>query len=93
MTSELFNRWAVEFKDEMTLQKRQILLIFDNAPCHIIPDCSEIEFLFLPKNTTLILQTLDMGVIKAIKNHYFNVLIESFLYDLQNMDVKLLHKQ
>jgi len=92
MTSELFNRWVLEFNDEMTLQKRQILLILDNAPCHIIPDCSAIEFLFLPKNTTAILQPLDMGVIKAFKNHYFNVLIESFFYDLQNMDVTSFNK-
>ena len=76
----------------MTLQKRQILLILDNAPCHIIPDYSAVEFLFLPKNTIAILQPLDMDVIIAFKNHSFNVLIELFLYDLQNMDVTSFNK-
>ena len=57
----------------------------------MLRDCSAIEFLFLPKNTTAISQPL-VDVIKAFKNHYFNVLIESFLYDLQNMDVTSFNK-
>jgi len=92
MTSELFIRWVHDLNEEMVSQKRKILLILDNAPCHISHNCSAIEFLFLPKNTTAILQPLDMGVIKAFKNHYFNVLIESFLCDLENIDPKCFGK-
>lgn len=92
MTSELFNQWAHELNNEMVSQTRKILLILDNAPCHIMPNCSAIEFLFLPKNTTAVLQPLDMGVIKSFKNHYFNILMESFLLDFQNISLTCFDK-
>ena len=34
MTSELFIRWVHDLNEEMVSQKRKILLILDNAPCH-----------------------------------------------------------
>jgi len=67
----------------MASQNRKILLILDNPPYHKISNCSAIEILFLPKNTTALLQPLDLGIIKAFKNNYCNILMESLIYDLK----------
>jgi len=44
MTIRLFNQWIQEFNDEMESHKRKILLILDNALCHKISNCSEVNY-------------------------------------------------
>ncbi|KAG0436500.1 Tigger transposable element-derived protein 6 [Dictyocoela muelleri] len=77
MTSELFKRFLIRLKSKMLCKERKILLILDNAPSHSEVSHSNVELLFLPKNTTSIIQPLDIGVIKAFKSHHFNALINS----------------
>ena len=53
----------------MKAQGRKVLV--DNAPLHILgEELSNIRVSFLPKNTTSVLQPLDMGVIRAFKAYY-----------------------
>ena len=48
---------------------RIILLIIDNAPVHkLTKEYSNISLLFLPPNTSAIIQHLDQGIIKSIKS-------------------------
>ena len=79
MNGALFKHWMAKLNDEMKLNDRHILLIVDNAPSHVFEEFSNIEMLYLPKNTTPLLQPLDMGIIKAFKNHYQNYLLEKFI--------------
>ncbi|KAF9762966.1 Tigger transposable element-derived protein 6 [Nosema granulosis] len=44
-------------------------------------ELSNIELLFLSKNTTSLNQPLDMGIIKAFKCHYFNALVDSCYFE------------
>ena len=64
---------------EIKIQNIKILLIVNNAPSHVFDEFSNIEMLYLPKNTTSLLQPLDMGIIKAFKNDYQNYLIDQFI--------------
>ena len=53
-------------------EKRKCLLLLDNAPVHPnIFDLSNIELLFLPKNSTSKSQPLDQGVIRLFKRYFF----------------------
>ena len=79
MNQILFKNWLAEFNQEMRLENRHILLIMDNAPSHAIEEFSNIEMFYLPKNTTSLLQPLDMGIIKAFKNYYQNSLIQRLI--------------
>jgi len=56
----------------MKAEKRGILLIIDNCSSHnCVPRHLEhVKVLFLPPNTTSILQPLDQGIIHAVKRHY-----------------------
>ena len=50
-----------------------MLLLLDNAPSHPYTLCDindNIKLLFLPPNTSSLLQPLDQGVIQTIKSYY-----------------------
>lgn len=58
---------------------QKALLLLDNAPGHPLEEEEEmkvktkdgsIEIMFLPKNTTALIQPLDQNVIKTLKMHY-----------------------
>ncbi|KAG0425014.1 Tigger transposable element-derived protein 6, partial [Dictyocoela muelleri] len=82
MNSEIFINYLRELNQMMFFADRKILLVLDNAPSHPYVVLSNVELMFLPKNTTSIIQPLDMGIIKAFKDHYFNALINSIAYDI-----------
>ncbi|XP_029655823.1 tigger transposable element-derived protein 7-like [Octopus sinensis] len=76
MTRDIFIQWLFLVNERIKMEKRKILIILDNASCHENKSLSNIELLFLPKNTTPILQPLDNGIIKAFKDNYSKALIE-----------------
>ena len=64
----------------MRTQDRHILLFLDNAPCHPpVDSLTNIKLVFLPANTTSILQPLDQGIIQNLKLHYRKLLLRRVL--------------
>lgn len=64
------------------------LLLLDNAPVH--PDSSSlvsldgsIRAMFLPPNTTCLVQPMDQGVLEAMKRRYRNALLQRLLLEDQ----------
>ena len=60
------------------------LLLLDNAPAH--PDCSvlvsqdkAIKAMFLPPNTTALIQPMDQGVLEALKRRYRRAMLQKLL--------------
>ena len=54
---------------------KKALLLLDNAPSHLDIEClesndGEITCLYLPPNTTSIIQPRDQGVLETVKRHY-----------------------
>lgn len=84
VTKEIFHDWYTnsfvpQVKAELKKNKlpMKALLLLDNAPGH--PDADElkiktadgyIEAMYLPKNTTALIQPMDQNVIKTLKAHY-----------------------
>ena len=57
----------------MKLENRNVLLFLDNLAVHpenLVGKCSNIKIVFLPRNTNLRLQPLDVGIIKNFKVKY-----------------------
>lgn len=78
MTSSLFNDWfknifckqVKKFMREQNLAFK-ILLILDNAPSHPVSlTCKGVTVVFLPPNTTSLIQPLDQGIISTFKSYY-----------------------
>ena len=89
MTQELFNEWFTahfvpfveNYNKEQNLDNKA-LLILDNAPGHsaaLTKMHSHIEVIFLPPNTTSILQPMDQGAIATFKAYYLRSLMKSMI--------------
>ena len=66
-----------------------VLLILDNAPGHPCIDHPNVKVVFLPPNTTSLIQPLDQGIISTFKKHYVKLTFRNILEKLEN-DTKTL---
>lgn len=68
MTSSIFTDFLVEWDRKL---KQNIALVLDNCKAHPTDlNLQRIKLVFLPPNTTSVIQPLDQGIIKAFKCHY-----------------------
>jgi hypothetical protein len=78
---------------EMQLPQ-EALLLMDNAPahptCEIKSDDGKITCLFLPANTTPLIQPMDQGIIENIKRRYRKAFIGSLNSSDNEMSVRVL---
>ena len=73
MTGEILQSVLSKLNRRLSAKSRKIILLMDNAGCHpedIKDIFSNIKIIFLPPNTTSMLQPLDLGIIKNFKVHY-----------------------
>lgn len=76
MTSDIFEEHIRSWDKELRNKNRKILLLVDNCPSHPeLKNLTNIKLVFLPPNTTSILQPMDQGVIKNLKLYYRKSLI------------------
>ena len=53
------------------MERRKIALPIDNCPAHLpVPDLTNVQLVFLPPDTSSVLQPMDQGVIRRLKVHY-----------------------
>jgi len=95
MTGELFEQWVVTFDAKMKRQKRKVLLFVDNCPAHAdVTKLSATKLVFLPPNTTSVLQPCDQGIIYAFKQQYRKRVVRHMLHCMEQqrdavIDVKI----
>jgi hypothetical protein len=85
MNTVCFSEWIVYFDNLM--DGRKVLLLLDNYPGHKLADGLELKntrLLFLPPNSTSVLQPLDAGIIGCFKRHYISRYIRNSLTKLKN---------
>lgn len=78
MTQFIFHDWLKKFDKRMSIEKRKVLLLIDNAAGHGSIDESvypNVKIEYLPANTTSHLQPMDAGIIRNFKLHYKKFLI------------------
>ncbi|KFM74814.1 Copia protein, partial [Stegodyphus mimosarum] len=74
MTSELFKEWLKDWDRELQCQSIKVLLLLDNCTAHPHLHClKNIQQEFLPPTTTALVQPMDRGIIKNLKNFYLQV--------------------
>ncbi|XP_023237614.1 tigger transposable element-derived protein 1-like [Centruroides sculpturatus] len=90
VTGVLFRDWFyncfVPEVEEYSKRKNisfKALLLVDNAPGHTDLNHPAVKLIFLPPNTTSILQPQDQGIIKSFKSLYIR---HTFEHILQNID-------
>ena len=91
MTSVVFCEWYIEyFVPEMKKYCAEnnldfkILLLLDNASSHKIDFeslCLNIKVVFMPPNTSSVMQPMDQNVIASFKAHYLKRTIKKMIYE------------
>ncbi|GFN77934.1 tigger transposable element-derived protein [Plakobranchus ocellatus] len=78
MTSDIFISWLQKLDRKFLLQGRSVAMIVENCPAHPSDDnLKAIKLVFLPPNTTSILQPCDQGIINSFKRNYRKAVEES----------------
>ena len=71
MTGYTFEQWLKNWDNTLRSKKRKICLLVDNCSANSkTVSLTNIVLNFLPSNTTIVMQPMDMGVIKNWKAHY-----------------------
>ena len=104
MTSALFQEYIYQINTDLRISKRNILLLLDNAPCHFLSSnyafvgkvfglsialLSNVMIVYLPANTTSLLQPLDQGVIAVFKQLYKQQLVSRRLLEIERVLYKI----
>lgn len=80
MTSEIFTSELRQWDYNLRRANRKIILLVDNCPAH--PDTKNLEcikLVFMPPNTSSVLQPMDQGVIHALKSKYRHLLLSKIV--------------
>ncbi|GFU04601.1 tigger transposable element-derived protein 1 [Trichonephila clavipes] len=91
MTAAIFTEWfnncfvpEVEaYMKEKSLDFK-VLLIVDNAASHPQLEHPNVQLVFLPPNTTSLIQPLDQGIIATFKKYYIKTTYKFILNKLEN---------
>ncbi|GFU60238.1 tigger transposable element-derived protein 1 [Trichonephila clavipes] len=103
MTTAIFTEWfnncfVPEVEAYMKKKKSldcKVLLIIDNAAIHPQLEHPNVQLVFLPANTTSLIQPLDQGIIATFKKYYIKTTYKFILNKLENelLTVKDVWKQ
>lgn len=80
MTSTIFNDWLLCLNCLMQREKRQILLLINDASSHKTSlTLSNVDVQFMPDNLTSEVQPLNRGIIRAVKTQYRIMMFQHIL--------------
>ncbi|XP_021711844.1 tigger transposable element-derived protein 1-like, partial [Aedes aegypti] len=95
VTKQIFQDWfenlfvpeVKEYLEGKGLEFKALLIV-DNAPGHSILDHPQVKVVFLPPNTTSLIQPLDQGIISTFKKPYVKLSFK-FILDILDSDPSL----
>ncbi|KAG0438498.1 Tigger transposable element-derived protein 6 [Dictyocoela muelleri] len=85
MTQDIFDQWLVDLDFEMKFKNRKILLLVDNYPAHTVNiKITHFELVYFPKNSTSILQPMNLSIIKCFKTFFNQYKLNDIIYNVEN---------
>ena len=89
MTSKFFEEFISILNSRMIKKDRKILLFVDNCTAHKHLEYSNVKLIFLPSNSTSVLQPMDQGIIKCFKSFYKKRLVQKMIKHLYTKNQRL----
>ena len=89
MTGTIFEKYMKMLDNKFFKEKRQVLFFVDNCPAHPVTlqmALKNIKIIFLPKNSTSVLQPMDQGVIRSFKCKYRTKLLSHVISQVEGKD-------
>ena len=80
MTTEIFTRWLMNLDRRFSSMGKKVALVLDNASCHpatLQRLLKSIKLVFIPPNTTSVIQPMDQGIIANFKRKFQGVYLKS----------------
>ena len=79
---------------KIALDDVRVVLVLDNAPAHLseekLVSCDgKIKVLYLPPNTTSVIQPMDQGIICAMKRHYVRHYLNEVLIVIEDDETEV----
>ena len=70
ITGVLFEEWVKKLDSSFPAQSRKAAFLIDNCPAHSeVKNLTNFNLIFLPPDTTSVLQPMDQGVVQSLKAH------------------------
>ena len=86
MTGDIWKEWLKKLDKQMRLKKRKIVMLCDNCAAHSSDvKLTNVKLVFMPPNTTSLIQPMDQGVIANFKQHYRSLVLRH-LMGIMEMD-------
>ena len=83
MTNLIFNNWLIKWDREL---RQKIILLIDNCTAHTNNlSLKNIKIIFLPSNTTSLIQPCDQGIIRTLKAYYHRQICEKIIAELDEI--------
>lgn len=86
MMASVFSDWLINLDKRFSREKRKVVLIIDNCPAHPHIELKAIKLVFLPPNTTSVLQPCDQGIIQNLKFNYRKQLLRKYLVAIEAIE-------
>jgi hypothetical protein len=87
MTGDIWKEWLKKLDRQMRSKKRQIVMLCDNCAAHSSDvKLTNIKLVFMPPNTTSLIQPMDQGIIANFKQHYRCLVLRHLADILENAD-------
>ncbi len=101
MTAAIFEEWfhnffvpyVKKFCSDTGIEYKMLLLV-DNAPAHPSTDClqstdGKVTTMFLPANTTSVIQPMDQGILEPLKNRYKKRLLQHLIIENESSSLTI----
>ncbi|KAL3859266.1 hypothetical protein ACJMK2_009493 [Sinanodonta woodiana] len=89
MTTEIWQSWLKCVDNQMCLQKRSIIILCDNCAAHGGGiKLSNVKIVFLPPNTTSLIQPMNQGIIANFKKFYRSLVIRKLFTDIDGSSLE-----
>lgn len=76
MTGVIWEQWLITVDRKMKIQKRNIVMFCDNCGAHTDNvRLTNVKLVFLPPNTTSLIQPMDQGIIANFKKNYRSMIL------------------